>query len=120
MKLASLLFLGLVCVGCYSSTTFKARDGSSKSESTTLPVYAVTTVTDEPKSSWKVCSEENEGYVGAKPLCDEVAEASRPGALPVCGTPASMMLVIPYGGYGYGYGSSPTIVRTRCREPKSQ
>ena len=122
MKLASLLFLGLVCVGCYKRTDINTRYGESHSDSLITPFTMTADLGDTPKSDWSVCMAKYRDYDGATSICTEMMEASRPGALPLCGTPGAMMNAGMYGGmYGYGYGYGQNYGRVpqgACRQPK--
>lgn len=115
MKKIGFVILLALC-GCFRSTTVQTVQGTETTASVMAPGYVTMKVKDEPKSFWRVCMQEHEGYSNAQALCDELTEASRPGALPVCGTPGAYMPVWYYGGY-----SSPTnAAQMRCREPKTR
>ncbi len=113
--------LGLV--GCVSRTTIKLPLGVTDNSSVIAPFVMTASLEDKPNSSWKRCMSSYEGYDGAESICTERMEASRPGALPLCGTLGAMAPAY-YGGYGYGgYGNGYAgtgHVRLACRQPKPQ
>lgn len=111
--------LGLA--GCYNHTKIKSPLGETDSHGVIAPFVTTASLEDKPNSSWKTCMAKYDGYDGAESICTERMEASRPGALPLCGTLGAMAPAY-YGGYGYGgYGNGYAgtgYVRLACRQPK--
>ena len=119
MKLLLIASCLLVQVGCYNHTKIKTPLGETESGGVIAPFVTTASVEEKPNSAWKTCMAKYDGYDGAESICNERMEASRPGALPLCGTLGAMAPAY-YGGYGYGaygYGGAG-YVPLACRERK--